>query len=191
MRKLRILIADDEAVIRMGLRTMLREMGHQVVGAAPDGMSAVSLAQRTQPDLVILDIKMPGLDGLAAAEAIIAERPVPVLLLTAYSDRDLVEQAAALAVQGYLVKPIRQSDLAPAIEIALARFNEWQALRKEAANLQEALLTRDLVAQAKRLLMEQQSLVEEEAFLHIQRLSRQQHRPMREVAEEMLQHMSS
>jgi len=186
MKSLRILIADDEAIIRLGLRTVLEEMGHQVVGAAPDGVAAVSLARRTRPDVVILDIKMPGLDGLAAAEAIAAERPAPILILTAYSDRELVERAATLAVQGYLVKPIREADLAPAIEIAMARFSEWQALQKEAANLQEALLTRDLVDQAKRLLMEREGLKEREAFLRIQHHSRRQRRPMREVAEEVL-----
>ncbi|MBC7250707.1 MAG: response regulator [Anaerolineae bacterium] len=186
MKPLRILIADDEAVIRLGLRAVLAEMGHQVVGAATDGLSAVELARRTRPDLVILDIKMPGMDGLAAAETIVAERPVPVLILTAYSERELVERAATLAVQGYLVKPIREADLSPAIEIALARFKEWQALRKEAASLQEALLTRDLVDRAKRLLMEREGLQEREAFLRIQSLSRRQRRSMREVAEEML-----
>ncbi len=186
MKSLRILVADDEAIIRLGLRTVLKEMGHQVVGAATDGVAAVQLARQIRPDLAILDIKMPGMDGLAAAEAITAERPVPILILTAYSDRELIERAATLAVQGYLVKPIREADLAPAIEIALARFNEWQALQEEAASLQEALLTRDLVEQAKRLLMERNGLKEREAFLRIQHSSRRQHRPMREVAEEVL-----
>lgn len=186
MQSLRILIADDEAIIRIGLRTMLEEMGHQVVGAAQDGVAAVSLARRAKPDLVILDIKMPGLDGLEAAEVIAAERPVPILILTAYSDRELVERAATLAVHGYLIKPIREADLGPAIEIGLARFNEWQALRQEAVDLQEALVTRDLVDQAKRLLMQLNGLTEREAFLHIQHRSREQRRPMREVAQDIL-----
>ncbi|MDY7041191.1 MAG: response regulator [Chloroflexota bacterium] len=186
MKPLHILIADDEAIIRLGLRTVLQEMGHRVVGAATDGVAAVKLARQSRPDLIILDIKMPGMDGLAAAEAIVAERPVPILILTAYSDRELVEQAATLAVQGYLVKPIREAELAPAIEIALARFNEWQVLQEEAASLQEALLTRDLVDQAKRLLRERDGLREREAFLHIHNRSRRQRRSMREVAEEVL-----
>lgn len=186
MQSLRILIADDEAVIRMGLRKMLENMGHDVVGAARDGMIAIDLARRTKPDLVILDIKMPRLDGLEAAQVIAGERPVPILILTAYSDRELVERAATLAVHGYLVKPIRDVDLSSTIEIGLARFDESQSLRAEAADLEEALATRDLVDQAKRVLMTSQGLTEQEAFLRIQHRGREQRRPMREVAEEIL-----
>jgi response regulator NasT len=184
---MRILIADDEAVIRLGLKTMLEEMGHQVVAAAADGATAARLASSLHPDLVILDIKMPQLDGLAAAERITAERPIPILILTAYSDRELVEQAATMAVQAYLVKPIRDEDLAPAIEIAQSRFQEWQALQKDAVHLREALATRELVDRAKRLLMEREGLTEKQAFLRIQHRSRRQRRSMREVAGEVLQ----
>jgi response regulator NasT len=179
-----ILIADDEAVIRMGLRKMLERMGHRVVGAARDGVEAVELARRTKPDLVILDIKMPRLDGLQAAETIASERPVPILILTAYSDRELVERAATLAVHGYLVKPIREVDLSSTMEIGLAGFHEWQTLQQEAANLEDALATRDLVGEAKRLLMTSQGLTERQAFLHIQHRSREERRSMREIAEE-------
>lgn len=136
---MRILIADDEAIIRLGLQATLEEMGHQVVGAAPDGASAVELARATRPDLVILDVKMPGLDGLDAAAAIARDRPVPVVILSAYSDRSLVERAVGLAVHGYLVKPIRPAELGPALEIAVNRFREAQALRREAQDLQDAL----------------------------------------------------
>jgi AmiR/NasT family two-component response regulator len=186
MRSLGILIADDEAVIRMGLRKMLERMGHRVVGAARDGTEAVALARSTRPDLVILDIKMPCLDGLEAAEAIAGERAVPILILTAYSDRELVERAATLSVHGYLVKPIREVDLSSTMDIGLARFSEWQALQQEAANLEDALATRDLVGEAKRLLMISQGLTEQQAFLSIQHRSREERRTMRQVAEETL-----
>jgi len=183
----RILIADDEAIIRIGLRTMLEEMGHQVVGAAADGATAVRLAHTAQPDLVILDIRMPELDGLTAAEMISAERPVPILVLTAYSDRDLVDRAASLAVHGYLVKPARDADLAAAIVLAVSHFGEWQELQQQAASLQEALATRDLVDQAKQVLMQQKGITEREAFQWIQRRSRHRRCPMARVAREVLE----
>jgi AmiR/NasT family two-component response regulator len=182
----RILIADDEALTRMGLRTMLQEMGHEVVGAAPDGSAALRMACETRPDLAILDIKMPRMDGLAAAQAIAEQCPLAVVMLTAHSERDLVQRAAATeTVQAYLVKPVREADLGPAIELAAARFGEWQALRQEAADRQEALEARDVVARAKRLLMERDGLTEKEAFLEIQHRARLTRRIMRQVAEEL------
>lgn len=184
---MRILIADDEAIIRMGLRAMLEEMGHQVVGAAADGAAAIRMARTTQPDLVLLDIKMPEVDGFAAAEAIAAERPVAILMLTAYSDRDLVERAASLAVHGYLVKPARDTELEAAVEMAVGRFHEWQELQRQAADLQEALAARELVDQAKQVLMQRRGLSEREAFLWLQRRSRYRRRPMVEVAREILE----
>jgi len=184
---MRILIADDEALTRMGLRTMLRALGHTVVGAAADGLTALRLACETRPDLAVLDIRMPGMDGLAVAEEIGKQCPAPVVMLTAYSERELVQQAAATdTVQAYLVKPIREADLAPTIELAVARFAEWQALKQEAANRQEALATREVVAQAKSALMKRDGLGEREAFLVIQHRARQERRPMLEVAEEIL-----
>jgi len=187
---LRVLIADDEAIIRMGLKRMLEEMGHRVVGAAADGIRAVELARRTRPDLAILDIKMPGMDGLEAARLITAERPMPILILTAYSDRELVERAKELAVLAYLVKPVRDSELAAAIEIAVARFEEWRGLEGEAKSLQEALAARRVVERAKRLLMSRYGLTEREAFMRIHRRSRDSRRPMREVAEEILREVA-
>ncbi|MFZ5915625.1 MAG: ANTAR domain-containing response regulator [Chloroflexota bacterium] len=185
---MRILIADDEALIRLGLRTMLQEMGHTVVGAASDGAMALKIACETHPDLAILDIKMPGLDGLAVAEAIATHCPLPVVMLTAYSDRELVERAAATeTVQAYLVKPIREADLAPAIGLAAAHFAEWQALRAEAGDHQQALATREIVAQARQMLMARDGLSERQAFLEIQRRARRQQRTMREVAESIVQ----
>jgi AmiR/NasT family two-component response regulator len=186
VKTLRVLIADDEAVIRLGLRTMLEEMGHQVVGMAADGPSAVKLAAKEQPDLAILDIKMPDMDGLEVAEAITAKRRIPVLMLTAYSDRELVERAAKLAVMAYLVKPVKEADLGLAIELAMARFEEWRALEQEAASLKEAMATREVVDRAKKVLMQRDGLTEHEAFLSIQRRSRNSRRTMREVAEAIL-----
>jgi len=181
---LHILIADDEAIIRLGLRTMLQEMGHTIVGAAPDGVVALRLACETRPDVAILDIKMPGMDGLSVAEAIAERCPLPVLMLTAYSERELVERAAATeTVQAYLVKPICEADLGPALELAVARFAEWQALRQEAADRQEALAAREVVALAKQVLMQHDGLSEGEAFLEIQHRARRQRRTMRQVAE--------
>jgi len=186
LKTLRVLIADDEAVIRLGLRTMLEEMGHQVVGMAADGPSAVKLAAKEQPDLAILDIKMPDMDGLEVAEAITAKRRIPILMLTAYSDRELVERAAKLAVMAYLVKPVKEADLGLAIELAMARFEEWRALEQEAASLKEAMATREVVDRAKKILMQRDGLTEHEAFLSIQRHSRNSRRTMQEVAEAIL-----
>lgn len=184
---LRVLIADDEALIRMGLRMMLQELGHEIVGAAADGQEALRLACEAKPDLAILDIKMPGPDGLDVAAAIAQDCPLPVIMLTAYSERELVQRAAETeSVQAYLVKPIREAELAPVIELAVARFAEWQALQREAATRQEALTTREVVAQAKGLLMDRDELAEHEAFLQIQHRARRQRRTMRQVAEEML-----
>jgi AmiR/NasT family two-component response regulator len=184
---MRILIADDEALTRMGLRTMLQEMGHFVVGAAADGVTALRMACESGPDLAVLDIKMPGMDGLAVAQAIAEQCPLPVVMLTAYSERDLVQQAAATeTVQAYLVKPIREADLGPALELAIARFAEWWVLRQEAANRQEALVVREIVAQAKEVLMERDGLSEREAFLEIQHRARRLRQKMRQVAEEIL-----
>jgi AmiR/NasT family two-component response regulator len=186
VKSLRVLIADDEAIIRLGLRTMLEDMGHQVVGMAADGPSAVRLAAREKPDLAILDIKMPDMDGLEAAKAITAKRRIPILMLTAYSDRELVERATKLAVLAYLVKPVKEADLRSAIELAMARFDEWQALQREAADLKEALAARELVDQAKKILMQRDGLTEHEAFLSIQRRSRNSRKTMRETAELIL-----
>jgi response regulator NasT len=181
------LIADDEAIIRMGLRTMLEEMGHQVVGVATDGPSAVKLAAREKPDLAILDVKMPDMDGLEVAETITAKRRIPILMLTAYSDRELVDRATKLAVLAYLIKPVKETDLGLVIELAMARFEEWQALEQEAADLKEALATREVVHRAKEILMKRDGLTEHEAFLSIQRRSRNSRRTMREVAEAILE----
>jgi two-component system, response regulator PdtaR len=184
---MRILIADDEALTRMGLRIMLRDMGHTVVAAAADGVDALRLACEGHPDLALLDIKMPGMDGLAVAEAISARCPLPVVILSAYSERDLVERAAATAtVQAYLVKPVREADLGPVLELAASRFAEWSALQAEAAGRQQALEDRQLVGRAKGVLMERGGLGEAQAFLEIQGRARRARRTMRQVAEAIL-----
>lgn len=183
---MKILIADDESIIRLGLRTMLEELGHTVVGMAADGERAIALARELAPDLAILDIKMPHKNGLEAAEAIAAERVIPILLLTAYSDRDLVAQASRLPVHAYLVKPIGQGELLAALGVAVSRFEEWQALSREAEGLREAMTTRDAVEKAKRILIERDGLTEKAAFLQLQSRARRQRRNMRAVAEEII-----
>jgi response regulator NasT len=183
---MQVLLADDQAVIRMGLRAMLEEAGHEVVGTATNGKGAVALAETTKPDLIILDIRMPEMDGLEAARRIMAKRPTPIVMLTAYSQRDYIEQAKAAPVFAYLVKPLKEALLTPTLELALARFKEWQKLRKEAADLRESLETRDLVEQAKRLLIENEALTEQQAFLKIHRQSRNRRVTMRLVAEEII-----
>ena len=183
---MRILIADDEPVIRMGLRTMLEEHGYKVVGEASDGEQAVTLAGKTSPDLIFMDIKMPGLDGIAAASTIMARTPKPIILLTAWSERDLVQRAQESGVLAYLVKPVREAELIPAIEIAMARFQELRALQHEVGSLKETLETRKLVERAKGILMKREGVDEQEAFLRIQRQSRNTRTPMREIAKAIL-----
>lgn len=183
---MRILIADDEPVIRMGLRTMLEEHGYKVVGEASDGEQAVTLAGKTSPDLIFMDIKMPGLDGIAAASTIMARTPKPIILLTAWSERDLVQRAQESGVLAYLVKPVREAELIPVIEVAMARFQELRALQHEVGTLKETLETRKLVERAKGILMKREGVDEPEAFLRIQRQSRNTRTPMREIAKAIL-----
>ena len=186
MKQTRVIIAEDESIVRMDLREMLANLGYLVVGEVGDGRSAVNLARELRPDIVIMDIKMPDLDGIEAAKILTEERIAPVLLLTAYSQHDLVERAKEAGVVGYIVKPFRESDLAPAIEVALARFKEFQALEQEVEDLKEALETRKLVDRAKGLLMDTQGLTEAEAFRRIQKMSMDTRRPMKEIAEAII-----
>ena len=183
---LRIVIADDEAVIRLGLREMLKDQGYQVVGEAADGARVLDLVRKLRPDLVFLDIKMPGVDGLQAARTLVAERAVPVIILTAYADREFVDQAKETGVLAYLVKPVRESDLRPAIEVAMARFQEIQALQEEIGNLEDALHTRKLVERARGILMRRDGLDEAAAFGRIQRQARDSRRTMKEIAEAII-----
>lgn len=183
---LRIVIADDEAVIRLGLRTMLEERGYRVVGEAGDGKRVLDLVGKLRPDLVFLDIKMPGLDGLAAAERLQESAHVPVILLTAYGERSLIERAQRAGVMGYLMKPLRETDLAPAIEVALARFRDLRSMAVEITDLQEDLEIRKLVERAKGALMDRLGLSEEEAYRRIQTASRASRRSMKEIAQQVL-----
>jgi response regulator NasT len=181
-----VLIAEDEALIRLDLREMLIEEGYDVVGEAADGETAVRLAEDLRPDLVILDIKMPIMDGLAAAEKIAGARIAPVVILTAFSQRELVERARAAGAMAYLVKPFQKSDLVPAIEIALSRFSEATALEAEVASLHERLETRKAIERAKGMLMTAYDMGEPEAFQWIQRTAMDHRMTMREVADRIL-----
>jgi two-component system, response regulator PdtaR len=183
---MRILVAEDETIIRMDLRQVLERAGFEVCAEAHDGQEAVELAGRERPDLAILDVKMPRLDGIEAARRIIAERPIPIVMLTAYGQDELVSRAVEVGVFGYLVKPFRESDLLPAIHAARARHEELEALREEAESLAEALATRKVVERAKGLLMEREGLSEQDAFVRLRRASQVSGRPLRVVAEALI-----
>jgi two-component system, response regulator PdtaR len=182
----RILIAEDEAIIRLDLKEMLEEEGFDVVGEAADGEAALRLAGERSPDLVIMDIKMPGMDGLAAAERLVEEGLGAVLILTAFSQRELVRRAAEAGAMGYLVKPFHKSDLMPAIEVALARHAELEAVKAESATLAERLETRKVIDRAKGRLIDGHGMTESDAFRHLQKRAMNERRPMRAVAEEIL-----
>ena len=184
----RVLIAEDEALIRMDIAEMLGEQGYEVVGQAADGARAVELAEELRPDLVILDVKMPVLDGIAAAERIAAQRIAPVVILTAFSQRDLVERARDAGAMAYLVKPFEPGDLVPAIEMAVSRFAEVQALEEEVAGLQDRLETRKAVDRAKSVLQAELGLSEPDAFRWIQKTAMDLRRSMRDVAEGVVAH---
>lgn len=178
-----MVIAEDEALIRLDLKEMLEEEGYAVVAEAGDGESAVKLAMEQRPDLVILDVKMPILDGISAAEQIVSQRIAPCLILTAFSQRDLVERARDAGAMAYLVKPFTKSDLVPAIEMAVSRHQEIAALEREVGTLSERLETRKLVERAKGLLMERHGWSEPQAFRWIQKASMDRRLSMRQVAQ--------
>jgi response regulator NasT len=184
MRRLKILVADDEAIIRLGLRTMLTELGHEVV-LASNGREALEFVRTARPDLALLDIQMPLTDGLEAARVIARKHPMPILILTAYGEQDLIERAAQLPIQGYLVKPVNERDLAAAIQVAVARFEDAQAQARENAELKESLEARKLVERAKGVLTKT-GLSEEEAYLAIQRQAREARVSMRQAAEAII-----
>jgi response regulator NasT len=182
----RVLIAEDEALIRLDLKEMLEEEGYDVVGEAGDGAAAVALAEELLPDLVILDVKMPVLDGIAAAEQIARKRIAPVVILTAFSQRDLVEKAREAGAMAYLVKPFQKKDLLPTIEMALSRYTELVGLEAEVDDLQARLEARKLVERAKGVLMSNHGMTEPEAFRWIQRTSMNKRLTMRALAEGVL-----
>lgn len=187
----RVLIAEDEALIRLDLAEMLREEGYEVVGEAGDGQEAVELAELLRPDLVILDVKMPRRDGIDAASEIAAKRIAPIVILTAFSQRDLVERARDAGAMAYLVKPFTAGDLVPAIELAVSRSDEITALEREVSNLSEQLETRKLVERAKGVLQRTQGLSEPEAFKWIQRAAMDKRTTMRQVAEVVLENLDT
>ena len=183
-----MVIAEDEVLIRMDLAEMLVEEGYDVVGQAGDGARAIELAEELRPDLVILDVKMPVLDGIAAAERIAGQRIAPVVILTAFSQRDLVARARDAGAMAYLVRPFQRGDLVPAIEMALSRFAELRAVESEVADLKEQLETRKVVDRAKGVLQEQLSLSEPEAFRWIQKTAMDLRLSMKQVAEGVISH---
>lgn len=186
MERTRVIIADDESIVRMDLKEMLTTLNYLVVGEVGDGQSAVNLARELKPDVVLMDIKMPDMDGIEAAKILTEEQIAPVVLLTAYSQKDLVDRAKEAGVVGYLVKPFREADLLPAIEVALARFGEFKQMNQEVTDLKDALETRKLVDRAKGILMDAQGLEEQEAFRRIQKMSMNTRKPMKEVAEAII-----
>lgn len=183
MRQLRIVIADNESIIRMDLKELLEEAGHSVIGEASDGAKAIELVRRHRPELVIMDIKMPEMDGITAAKIISQEKLAPVLLLTAFSQKEIVEKAKDSGVLAYLVKPVKEANLFPAIEIALSRFEEFTELERELEAVKNSLETRKLLDRAKGILMDAYHLNESEAYRRIQQYSMSKRKSIREVAE--------
>lgn len=186
----RILIAEDETIIRLDLRSLLERAGFEVCAEARDGEEAVELARSEAPDLALLDVKMPRLDGIDAARRILEERPIPIVMVTAYGEEELVSRAVEAGVFGYLVKPFRETDLLPAIATARARHEELEALREEAATLSEALVARKAIERAKGLLMEREGLTEAEAFARLRKASQISGRPLKVVAEALVATLS-
>jgi len=182
----RILIAEDETIIRLDLRELLEKAGFDVCAEAKDGIEAVELAGSTEPELAILDVKMPRLDGIDAARRILEERPIPIVMLTAYGQDELVSRAVEAGVFGYLVKPFREADLLPAIRTARARHDELAALREEAESLSEALAARKSIERAKGLLMAKEGLTEQEAFERLRRASQLAGRPLKVVSDALI-----
>ena len=188
---MRILVAEDETIIRLDLCELLRRAGFEVVAEARDGEEAVALARSEQPDLAVLDVKMPRLDGIEAARRILDERPIPIVMLTAYDQQELVARAIEAGVFGYLVKPFREQDLLPAIRTARARHEELAALREEAESLAEALVARKAIERAKGLLMEKEGLTEQEAFARLRKASQSSGRPLKVIAEAVVATLAS
>jgi response regulator NasT len=182
----RIIIAEDETFIRMDLKEELQKQGYLVVGDVGDGLSAVNLARELRPDLVVMDIRMPEMDGISAAEVLTREKIAPVVLLTAFSDDELIDRARNAGVVHYVTKPWRQSDLKPAIEIALNRFQEFRSMESKVKDLEDHLATRKVVEKAKGVLMEKYHISEADAFKRIQRASMNNRKPMKDVAEAIL-----
>lgn len=186
INRLKVLIAEDEAIISMSLAAMLKRLGHHVVGRAKDGKEAIRKVKELEPDIVLMDIKMPNMDGLEAAKEILSIKQIPIIVLTAYSQPDLIEKADSIGVSYYLVKPVTEKDLMPGLRLAVSRFKELQTLQKEVGDLKEALRARKLIEQAKGLIMEREGLTETQAFRKIQKLSRDSNIHMKKIAESII-----
>ena len=187
---MKILIAEDETIIRLDLRDLLERAGFEVCAEARDGVEAVELADSAEPDLAVLDVKMPRLDGIEAARRILDERPMPIVIVSAFTEQSLVRRAAEAGVYGYLAKPFREEDLLPAIATARARFDQLSAVREQVDSLAEALAARKAIERAKGLLMQNQRLTEQDAFARLRRASQTSGRPMRVIAEAIIQTLS-
>jgi response regulator NasT len=183
---MRILIAEDETIIRLDLRDLLERAGHEIVAEARDGEEAVALAREHAPELAVMDVKMPRLDGIEAARRILDERPIPIVMLTAYGQDELVGRAVEAGVFGYLVKPFREQDLMPAIATARARYEELAAVREEADSLADALAARKAIEQAKGLLMAKEQLTEQAAFARLRRASQVSGKPLKVIADAVI-----
>lgn len=190
MKKLKILIADDESIIRLGLKRILEEAGH-IVFPADNGASALKLAEGCEPDLAILDIKMPEIDGIEAAQLLLDRRDVPIIFLTAYGEQELIERAARLPVMGYLVKPIKEAELLAMIEVAAQRFEEHARVARTAAELEEEVSSRRIIDRAKGLLMQAEGVSELEAYHRLQRRAQAERRTLLEAAEETIEEMQA
>jgi len=184
---MRVLIAEDETLIRLDLKGMLKSAGLEVCAEARDGVEAVELAESASPDVAVLDVKMPRLDGIEAARRILDGRPMPIVIVSAFTEQSLVTRAAEAGVYGYLAKPFREEDLLPAIATAQARFDQLAAVREQVDTLAEALAARKAIERAKGLLMESQKLTEQEAFVRLRRASQSSGRPMRVIAEAIIE----
>ena len=187
----RVLIAEDETLIRLDLRGLLETAGHEICAEARDGEEAVELARKTEPDVALLDVKMPRLDGIEAARRILDERPIPIVMVTAYGERELVSRAVEAGVFGYLVKPFRGSDVLPAIATATARHEELLVLREEADSLAEALAARKAIERAKGILMKREGISEQDAFARLRKASQISGRPLKVVAEALIATLDS
>lgn len=186
MRSLRVVIAEDEPLVTEMLAEQLRHLGHRIVGEAANGEEVINLVLDSRPDLVLMDIKMPKVSGLQASRTIMERSPVPIILLTAYTDDAFIEEAASVGAMAYLVKPVDERDLVPAIRLVLSQFEQLQSLRREVDDLREALETRKMVERAKGVLMRRLNLTEEEAFTRIQRQARNRQAKMRDIAKAII-----
>jgi two-component system, response regulator PdtaR len=186
MARARVLVCEDEGLTALRLQASLKKLGHEVVGEARDGEEAVAQARRLQPDAILMDVRMPKMDGIAATEQIMSERPTAIVMITAYSERELVDAALRAGASGYLVKPVSDDQIEPALQVALSRFGELSDLRGEITDLKEALEARKVVERAKGILMRRFQVAEDEAYRRLQKLSRDRRQPLKDTASQVI-----